>query len=209
MTDMPTTGPVPIGAPAVEVSGVDKTFATKGGTVTALQDIDLTVAPGEFVSLIGPSGCGKSTLLKILAGIYRQDRGEVLLDGVLSPFIELGVGFNPDLAARDNVVMNGIMLGLSPREARERFDAVVEFAELEEFVDLKLKNYSSGMHVRLAFSVMIQVGYFKLTKKRVFLMAPIHHHFEKLGWAEPTIVIRFWIVAALLALVGLATLKLR
>ena len=77
--------------------------------------------------------------------------------GRLSTFIELGVGFNPDLAARDNVLINGIMLGLSPKEALRRFDAIIEFAELEEFVDLKLKNYSSGMQVRLAFSVMIQV----------------------------------------------------
>src|SRR5205085_4647458 len=85
------------------------------------------------------------------------DTGAIYMDGRVSTFIELGVGFNPDLAARDNVVLNAIMLGLSPRDARERFDRVIEFAELEEFVDLKLKNYSSGMHVRLAFSVMIQV----------------------------------------------------
>jgi ABC-type polysaccharide/polyol phosphate transport system ATPase subunit len=92
-----------------------------------------------------------------MAGIYGTDRGEIEIGGRLSTFIELGVGFNPDLAARDNVVLNGIMLGLTPREARQRFDAVIEFAELEDFVDLKLKNYSSGMQVRLAFSVMIQV----------------------------------------------------
>jgi ABC-type polysaccharide/polyol phosphate transport system ATPase subunit len=92
-----------------------------------------------------------------MAGIYRCDRGRIWLDGRLSTFIELGVGFNPDLAARDNIVLNGIMLGLTAREARARYDRVIEFAELEEFQDLKLKNYSSGMHVRLAFSVAIQV----------------------------------------------------
>jgi len=123
----------------------------------ALRDVSFAVEHGEFFGIVGRNGSGKSSLLKCLAGIYRTDGGRIYMDGRISTFIELGVGFNPDLAARDNVVMNGIMLGLTPREARERFDAVVEFAELEEFVDLKLKNYSSGMHVRLAFSVMIQV----------------------------------------------------
>ena len=112
--------------------------------------------PGEFFGIAGRNGSGKSTLLKCMAGIYQAD-GDIWVRGRLSTFIELGVGFNPDLAARDNVVMNGIMLGLTPREARKRFDSVIEFAELEEFKDLKLKNYSSGMHVRLAFSVAIQV----------------------------------------------------
>jgi ABC-type polysaccharide/polyol phosphate transport system ATPase subunit len=124
---------------------------------TALEDISFAVERGEFFGVVGRNGSGKSTLLKCLAGIYRTDTGEIYVDGRVSTFIELGVGFNPDLAARDNVVMNGIMLGLSPKEARARFERVIEFAELEEFVDLKLKNYSSGMHVRLAFSVMIQV----------------------------------------------------
>jgi ABC-type polysaccharide/polyol phosphate transport system ATPase subunit len=96
-------------------------------------------------------------LLKCLAGIYRTDEGRIWCNGRLSTFIELGVGFNPDLAAYDNVALNGIMLGLSPREARARYDSVIEFAELEEFQELKLKNYSSGMNVRLAFSVAIQV----------------------------------------------------
>jgi ABC-type polysaccharide/polyol phosphate transport system ATPase subunit len=123
----------------------------------ALRDVSFGVERGEFFGIVGRNGSGKSSLLKCLAGIYRTDGGQIYMDGRISTFIELGVGFNPDLAARDNVVMNGIMLGLTPREARKRFDAVVEFAELEEFVDLKLKNYSSGMHVRLAFSVMIQV----------------------------------------------------
>jgi ABC-type polysaccharide/polyol phosphate transport system ATPase subunit len=123
----------------------------------ALDDVTFEVERGEFFGIVGRNGSGKSSLLKCLAGIYRTDGGEIHVDGRISTFIELGVGFNPELAARDNVVMNGVMLGLSPREARERFDEVIRFAELEEFVDLKLKNYSSGMHVRLAFSVMIQV----------------------------------------------------
>jgi ABC-type polysaccharide/polyol phosphate transport system ATPase subunit len=123
----------------------------------ALQGISFEVKEGEFYGIVGRNGSGKSTLLKCLAGIYSADRGRIWITGRMSPFIELGVGFNPDLAARDNVVLNGIMLGLTPREARARYEHVIEFAELEEFQELKLKNYSSGMHVRLAFSVAIQV----------------------------------------------------
>jgi ABC-type polysaccharide/polyol phosphate transport system ATPase subunit len=125
-------------------------------TYPALNDVSFAVQSGEFFGIAGRNGSGKSTLLKCLAGIY-QAEGDIWVRGRLSTFIELGVGFNPDLAARDNVVMNGIMLGLTPREARKRFESVIEFAELEEFKELKLKNYSSGMHVRLAFSVAIQV----------------------------------------------------
>jgi len=122
-----------------------------------LKDISFSVAPGEFFGIVGRNGSGKSTLLKCLAGIYKTDEGRIWRNGRMSTFIELGVGFNPDLAAYDNVALNGIMLGLSPREARSRYEKVIEFAELEEFQELKLKNYSSGMHVRLAFSVAIQV----------------------------------------------------
>ena len=111
---------------------------------------------GEFFGIVGRNGSGKSTLLKILASIYRADAGTIRMAGRPAPFIELGVGFNLELSARENVILNGVMMGLSQREARRRLDAVLDFAELEEFVDLKLKNYSSGMLVRLAFSVMIQ-----------------------------------------------------
>ena len=114
---------------------------------------------GEMFGIIGPNGSGKSTLLKILAGIYRQDAGIVRMNGILSPFIELGGGFNPDLTGRDNIRINGTLLGLSRRELDERFDSILEFAELERFVDQKLKNYSSGMQVRLAYSIAIQVRF--------------------------------------------------
>ncbi len=123
----------------------------------ALLDVSVTIGHGEFFGIVGRNGSGKSTLLKCLAGIYVADAGTLAVDGSLSPFIELGVGFNPELTARDNVLINAIMLGLSRREARRRFDDIIAFAELEEFVDLKLKNYSSGMHVRLAFAVATQV----------------------------------------------------
>jgi ABC-type polysaccharide/polyol phosphate transport system ATPase subunit len=123
----------------------------------AVQDVTIDIAPGEFFGIVGRNGSGKSTLLKCLAGIYEIDGGTLAINGRLSPFIELGVGFNPDLPARDNVIINAIMLGLSAKQARERFDDILAFAELEEFVDLKLKNYSSGMYVRLAFATAVQV----------------------------------------------------
>jgi ABC-type polysaccharide/polyol phosphate transport system ATPase subunit len=123
----------------------------------ALKGRHLSVEQGEFFGVVGRNGSGKSTMLKCLAGIYATDGGRIFVDGRMSTFIELGVGFNPDLAARDNIGINASMLGLSPREARRRFDQIIDFAELREFTDLKLKNYSSGMMVRLAFAVMIQV----------------------------------------------------
>jgi ABC-type polysaccharide/polyol phosphate transport system ATPase subunit len=123
----------------------------------ALEQVSFEVKDGEFFGIVGRNGSGKSTLLKCLAGIYGIDEGEVSVSGRLSPFIELGVGFNPDLTARDNVVINAILLGLTRKQARERFGQIIAFAELEQFVDLKLKNYSSGMSVRLGFSTAIQV----------------------------------------------------
>jgi ABC-2 type transport system ATP-binding protein len=122
----------------------------------ALRDVSFDVRRGEFFGIAGQNGSGKSTLLKILASIYRADAGRVRMAGRLAPFIELGVGFNPELTARENVVINGVLMGLTKREARRRLDEVLEFAELEDFAELKLKNYSSGMLVRLAFAVMVQ-----------------------------------------------------
>jgi ABC-type polysaccharide/polyol phosphate transport system ATPase subunit len=162
--------------PAVTLDGVGKTFrlpqrrystlkervlhpfaSTGGQELRALDGVTATLRSGEFFGVVGRNGSGKSTLLKCLAEIYRPDEGTIHVEGRLSPFIELGVGFNPELTARDNVIINAVMLGLSRREARERFDEIIAFAELEEFLDLKLKNYSSGMGVRLAFSVAVQV----------------------------------------------------
>jgi ABC-type polysaccharide/polyol phosphate transport system ATPase subunit len=130
---------------------------TRDETLEGLHDVSFTVPRGEFFGVVGRNGSGKSTLLKCIAGIYRADGGRIEVNGRVSTFIELGVGFNPDLAARDNVILNAILLGLTPGEARGRVDQVIAFAELEDFRDLKLKNYSSGMYVRLAFAVMIQV----------------------------------------------------
>ncbi len=128
-----------------------------GRTLSVLDGVSFDVAEGEFFGVVGRNGSGKSTLLKLLASIYRADRGRIRLAGQLAPFIELGVGFHPELVARDNVVLNGVMMGLTPTEARRRFEEIVAFAGLEEYTDLKLKNYSSGMKVRLGFSVMAHV----------------------------------------------------
>jgi ABC-type polysaccharide/polyol phosphate transport system ATPase subunit len=182
---LPTTLPRPTGTaatgargaePAVSIAGVSKTFrlphqqyttlkeralhpfrSTTYDELHAVQDVSLDIAEGEFFGIVGRNGSGKSTLLKCIAGIYRVDTGRISIAGRLSPFIELGVGFNPDLNARDNVVINAIMLGLSRKQAMRRFEDVVAFAELEGFMDLRLKNYSSGMLVRLAFATAIQV----------------------------------------------------
>lgn len=119
--------------------------------------MDFTVEQGEFVGVVGTNGAGKSTLLKMIAGIYKSDSGAVRVAGRVAPLIELGVGFRQELSAHDNVILSATMLGLTPGRATERYPAVLEFAGLEEFAELKLRNYSSGMRVRLAFAVMMQV----------------------------------------------------
>ena len=122
----------------------------------AVREVSFDVHQGEFFGIVGRNGSGKSTLLKIMASIYRKDGGRLQIAGRLAPFIELGVGFNPELTSRENVVLNGVLMGLTRQAARARLDAVLDFAELQDFADLKLKNYSSGMMVRLAFAVMVQ-----------------------------------------------------
>lgn len=122
----------------------------------ALNDISFEIKKGEFFGIVGRNGSGKSTLLKILAEIYTPTKGKVTVNGSLTPFIELGVGFNPELTGRENVYLNGAMLGFSTKEMEALYQEIVDFAELEKFMDQKLKNYSSGMQVRLAFSVAIR-----------------------------------------------------
>ncbi len=123
-----------------------------------LKNISFEVNKGDFFGIVGRNGSGKSTLLKLLAGIYAQDKGDIDIRGTLTPFIELGVGFNPDLTGRENVFLNGALLGFSRKEMLSKYNEIVEFAELGRFMDQALKNYSSGMQVRLAFSIAIQVS---------------------------------------------------
>ena len=130
-------------------------FKPSGEKFTVLKDIDLDVYPGDFLGIMGRNGSGKSTLLKILAGIYSPTSGSVKVKGKMVPFLELGVGFNSELSGRENVFLNGIILGLSRSFLREKYEEIVKFAELEKFMDMPLKNYSSGMQVRLAFSIAI------------------------------------------------------
>ena len=125
-------------------------------TQKVLNGISFKVKKGEFIGIVGRNGSGKSTLLRTLAGIYYPEKGNIIIDGNLIPFIELGVGFNPELTGRENVYLNGAMLGFSHKEMEKMYDEIWKFAELEDFQDQKLKNYSSGMQVRLAFAIAIR-----------------------------------------------------
>jgi ABC-type polysaccharide/polyol phosphate transport system ATPase subunit len=166
---------MPDRAPAIRVESLAKRFripldrsttlkhrlthwrsASRYRILEALRDITFEVPAGQFLGIIGHNGSGKSTLLKILARIYQPDSGRVTIEGMVSPFLELGVGFNPELTARENVFLSGAVLGLGRAELNRRFDEIIGFAELEQFVDHKLKNFSSGMEVRLAFALAIQ-----------------------------------------------------
>lgn len=123
-----------------------------------LRDISFDIKKGEFFGIVGRNGSGKSTLLKLISQIYTPDSGAITVNGKLTPFIELGVGFNPELSGRDNVYLNGALLGFSRDEMEDMYDEIIDFAELEKFMDQKLKNYSSGMQVRLAFSIAIRAN---------------------------------------------------
>ena len=169
---------------AIEVTGLSKTFklphersmSLKSNLINglrgkrgyelqhALQDIHFEVKKGEFYGIVGKNGGGKSTLLKVISGIYEPTAGTVRVNGKLTPFIELGVGFNPELTGRENVFLNGALLGFDRREMTAMYRDIVSFAELERFMDQKLKNYSSGMQVRLAFSIAIR------SKSDIFIM---------------------------------------
>jgi ABC-2 type transport system ATP-binding protein len=162
---------------AIKVGGVSKTFklphekhsSIKGALISllgsgkrtfekqeVLKDVSFEIKKGEFFGIVGRNGSGKSTLLKMLAGIYTPSAGNIQVNGKLTPFIELGVGFNPELTGRENVFLNGALLGFNRKEMEAMYDDIVSFAELGKFMDQKLKNYSSGMQVRLAFSIAIR-----------------------------------------------------
>ena len=119
----------------------------------ALKNVSLTVQPGDFYGLIGLNGSGKSTLLKVISGVYKPTSGSCTVRGTIAPLIELGAGFDMDLTARENIFLNGAVLGFTPKYIREQFDEIVEFSELHDFLDVPLKNYSSGMVARIAFAI--------------------------------------------------------
>ena len=119
----------------------------------ALRHVTLTIEPGEAIALVGHNGSGKSTLLKTIAGVLTPSEGEVLVEGRISPMIELGAGFDPELSGRDNIFLNGALLGFSRKQMEGKFDRIVAFAELGDFIDMPIKNYSSGMYARLGFAI--------------------------------------------------------
>ena len=119
----------------------------------ALKDVNLTVQPGDFYGLVGLNGSGKSTLLKVISGVYKPSAGKVTVRGTIAPLIELGAGFDMDLTARENIYLNGTVLGFTPKYIDSKFDEIVEFSELKDFLDVPLKNYSSGMVARIAFAI--------------------------------------------------------
>lgn len=148
--------------PHEQASGIKQAFINRMRGIKGyseqhvLRDISFEINKGDFFGIVGRNGSGKSTLLKLISQIYNPDSGKITVNGSLVPFIELGVGFNPELTGRENVYLNGAMLGFSKEEIEAMYDEIVEFAELHDFMDQKLKNYSSGMQVRLAFSVAIK-----------------------------------------------------
>jgi len=122
----------------------------------SLQNISFSVKHGETFGIIGPNGCGKSTLLKVLAGVLYPDSGRVKINGKIAPFLELGVGFQPELSAKDNVYLYGAIMGLTHKDVDSRYEEIMDFSELKRFENMKLRNFSSGMYVRLAFATAIQ-----------------------------------------------------
>jgi ABC-2 type transport system ATP-binding protein len=200
---------------AIKVDGVSKYFklpheknsSIKGAFVNfynrdksyelqkALEDISFEIKKGEFFGIVGRNGSGKSTLLKMLAGIYIPTKGSIQVNGKLTPFIELGVGFNPELTGRENVFLNGALLGFNRQQMRRMYKDIVEFAELEKFMDQKLKNYSSGMQVRLAFSIAIRVKSDILLIDEVLAVGDISFqkkcidYFKKLKKSKQTIIL--------------------
>jgi len=173
IADVPTSAAVPTDRAMVRVEHVSKRFSLRhdrslkelvfsalqrkklADTFMALDDVDLTVHAGETVGLIGFNGSGKSTLLKTISGVLFPDLGRVMLRGRVAGLIEVGAGFHPDLSGRENVFLNGAILGMSREQLEERFDDIVAFSEIEEFIDTEVKYYSSGMFLRLAFSVAV------------------------------------------------------
>ena len=145
-------GGAPVAA-IIHTEKLRKVYAVGKERVIALNDVDINIEKGEFCCIVGQSGSGKSTLLKIISGVYKPSSGKVTVRGTIAPLIELGAGFDMDLTARENIYLNGTVLGYTPKYIDSKFEDIVEFSELREFLDVPLKNYSSGMVARLAFAV--------------------------------------------------------
>ena len=127
-------------------------------TIQSLSNVSFTVPKGQTLGIIGLNGSGKTTLLRIIAGVYRPDSGSVTVNGRMAPLLQIGTGFHPELNAQENIVMYGLLLGLQKHEVNERINSIIEFAELQNFTQMKLKNYSAGMRARLGFSTALQVN---------------------------------------------------
>lgn len=143
-------------------------------TIDALDDVTFDVKKGEMFGIIGRNGSGKTTLLRILSNIYRPDSGSVDIKGTIIPILALGLGFHPELTATTNIIQSGTLLGFSRKEISDRIDDVIKFAELEKFADIKIKNFSSGMQMRLAFSTAIQVDPDVLILDEVFAVGDLN-----------------------------------
>jgi len=141
--------------------GILKLFQKKSNhqlkTLVAIDDVSFTVQKGEVLGIIGLNGSGKSTLLRIIAGVYKPDSGSIQLNGSLSSLMQLGAGFQGDLNSRENIIIDGMLLGLRKSEIQQKVDSILKYAELEKFVNMKLKHYSSGMRARLAFATSMQI----------------------------------------------------
>ncbi|MGQ9571583.1 MAG: ABC transporter ATP-binding protein [Dehalococcoidia bacterium] len=161
----------------------------------ALRDVSFTVRRGESVGIIGPNGAGKSTLLRIVSGLAPLTKGRITVQGRVSPLLELGAGFHPQISGRDNAMINAVLLGLSRKEAQERLPAIVEFSELGEFIDQPMRTYSSGMYVRLGFAVAVHVKPEILLVDEVLAVgdaefqAKCFAHIERLRQEQVTIVL--------------------
>jgi ABC-2 type transport system ATP-binding protein len=195
---------LPIGSdrPVVEMRGVSKRFQVQDSyslkeflpsflvgrgwrpPFFALRDVNLSVGPGETLGIIGRNGSGKSTILKLVAGVMEPTEGEVEVEGRVCPLIELGSGFHPDLTGRENILLNGALLGLSPREIGERYPAIVDFAEMGAFMETPVKRYSSGMYVRLAFSVAVHCDPDILLVDEALAVGDEHFREKSLGRME-------------------------
>jgi len=140
------------------ISGITKSSVNTNKTLVALDDVSFQIQKGEVLSIIGLNGSGKTTLLRIIAGVYLPDKGSVQVNGSLSPLMQLGAGFQNDLNARENIIMNGMLLGLSKNQIESKVDSVIEYAELEKFTKMQIKHYSSGMRARLAFATAMQIN---------------------------------------------------